>query len=133
MANPNDLMGSENPIPTDFNFILPRGLVDPQGNVHRKGVMRLATAKDEIYVQKDSRVRSDPAYGVLVMLSRVITHLGSLSSLTPELLEELFTRDLAYLREFYNRINQQGDAYIPVQCPQCSSQFSVELSLSGES
>jgi hypothetical protein len=126
-------MGSENPIRTEFNFILPRGLVDDRGDVHRQGVMRLATAKDEIYVQKDTRVQRDPAYGVLVILSRVITRLGSLSSVTPELLEELFTRDLAYLREFYNRINQQGSAYIPVQCPQCSSEFSVELSLSGES
>lgn len=126
-------MGSENQIRTEFNFILPRGLVDPQGGVHRQGVMRLATAKDEIYVLKDSRVQRDPAYGILVMLSQVITRLGSLSSITPELLEEVFTRDLAYLREFYNRINQEGNAYIPVQCPQCSSQFSVELSLSGES
>ena len=126
-------MGSENTICTEFNFILPRGLVDARGDVHRQGVMRLATAKDEIYVQKDSRVQQDSAYGVLVMLSRVITRLGSISSITPELLEELFTRDLAYLREFYNRINQQGNAYLPVQCPQCSSQFNVELSLSGES
>jgi hypothetical protein len=126
-------MGSENTICTEFNFILPRGLVDARGGVHRQGVMRLATAKDEIYVQKDSRVQQDSAYGVLVMLSRVITRLGSISSITPELLEELFTRDLAYLREFYNRINQQGNAYLPVQCPQCSSQFNVELSLSGES
>lgn len=126
-------MSSEPTPSTEFNFILPRGLVDAQGTVHRQGVMRLATAKDEIWVQKDSRVQHDPTYGVLVMLSRVITRLGSLSSPTPELLEELFTRDLAYLREFYNRINQQGNPYIPVQCPQCSSQFSVELSLSGES
>lgn len=126
-------MGSENPLNTEFNFILPRGLVDEQGGIHRKGSMRLATAKDEIFVQKDRRVQNDPGYGVLVMLSRVITRLGSLSSVTPELLENLFTRDLAYLREFYNRINQEGDAHIPVQCPQCSSQFNVELSLSGES
>lgn len=126
-------MGSENILTTEFNFILPRGLVDEQGGIHRQGSMRLATAKDEIFVQKDRRVQNDPGYGVLVMLSRVITRLGSLSSVTPELLENLFTQDLAYLREFYNRINQQGDAYIPVQCPQCSSQFNVELSLSGES
>jgi hypothetical protein len=118
---------------TEFNFILPRGLVDAQGNIHRQGVMRLATAKDEIAVQKDRRVQIEPAYGVLVMLSQVITRLGNLSSITPELLENLFTFDLSYLRELYNRINQEGTAYIPVECPQCSSQFSVELSLSGES
>lgn len=126
-------MGSENSLHTEFDFILPGGLIDGQGGLHRQGVMRLATAKDEISVQKDRRVKDDPAYGVLVMLSRVITRLGSLSSVTPEVLEGLFTRDLAYLREFYNRLNQQGDAYIPVECPQCSTQFSVELSLSGES
>lgn len=126
-------MSSENISYIEFDFTLPRGLVDLQGGVHRQGAMRLATAKDEIYVQKDRRIRDNAGYGVLVMLSRVITRLGSLSSVTPELLEGLFTRDLAYLREFYNRINQDGDAYIPVQCPNCSSQFEVELSLSGES
>ncbi|WP_375505493.1 phage tail assembly protein [uncultured Nostoc sp.] len=118
---------------TEFEFILPRGLVETEGMVHRLGVMRLATAKDEIYVQKHRRTKESSAYGVLVMLSQVITRLGNLSLVTPELLEGLFTRDLAYLREFYNRINQDGDAYIPVECPYCNSNFQVEFSLSGES
>ena len=116
----------------EFDFLLPRGLVDDQGNIHRQGVMRLSTAKDELAVQKDQRVRQDPAYSTLVALSRVITNLGSLAAVTPELLENLFSRDLAYLREFYNRINQQEDATIPVQCPDCRCQFKVELALSGE-
>lgn len=116
-----------------FRFSLPKGFVDAQGQIHRQGLMRLATARDELVVQRDRRVQSDPVYGVLVMLSRVIIQLGELSDLTPELLEDLFTRDLAYLREFYNRINQQGDVLIPVQCPQCQQQFQVELALSGES
>lgn len=118
---------------TEFRFVLPRGLVDEEGKVHRQGVMRLATAKDELSVQKDSRVQTDSAYAALIMLSRVITHLGELSSITPELLENLFTRDLAYLREFYNRVNQQESASIPVQCPKCQSDFQVELALAGES
>ena len=118
---------------TEFEFILPRGLVETEGMVHRLGVMRLATAKDEIYVQKHRRTKESSAYGVLVMLSQVITRLGNLSLVTPELLEGLFTRDLAYLREFYNRINQDGDAYILVKCPHCNSNFQVEFSLSGES
>lgn len=126
-------MGNDNILYTEFEFILPRGLVDAEGTVHRQGVMRLATAKDEICVQKDRNAQDNPAYGALVMLSRVILRLGNLSPVTPQLLEGLFTRDLAYLREFYNRINQQGDAYIPVQCPKCNSQFEVELSLAGES
>lgn len=126
-------MPSEDTLRTEFNFILPKGLVDDRGQVHRQGVMRLATAKDEICVQKDRRVQDNPGYGVLVMLSQTITSLGELSSVTPDLLESLFTQDLAYLREFYNRINQQGSAYILVQCPKCSSDFRVEMALSGES
>jgi len=126
-------MSSDNILGTEFDFYLPRGLVDAEGNVHQQGMMRLSTARDELAVQKDRRVQMHEDYGVLVMLSRVITRLGTLSAVTPELLESLFSRDLAYLREYYNRINQQGDAYIPVECPNCNRQFQVELSLAGES
>ncbi|MBH8565984.1 phage tail assembly protein [Nostoc sp. CENA67] len=125
-------MNNQNVLQTEFDFILPKGLIDASGKVHRQGVMRLTTARDEICVQKDHRVQKEPVYGVLVTLSLVITRLGELSSVTPELLENLFSRDLAYLREFYNRINQQGNADIPVQCPRCNNNFSVELSLAGE-
>lgn len=117
---------------TEFDFTLPKGLFDQNGQLHRQGRIRLATAKDELAVQKDRRVQQDPSYEILVLLSRVITQLGTLSAVTPELLENLFSPDLAYLREFYNRINQQGDAYIPVQCPACNCQFKAELALSGE-
>lgn len=118
---------------SEFPFTLPRWLLDDQGQLHKKGMMRLATARDEMAVQNDSRVQENPAYGVLVMLARVITRLGTLAPLTPELLESLFTRDIGYLRELYNRLNQQGNAHIPAQCPYCSNQFAVELALSGES
>lgn len=118
---------------TEFDFTLPRGLIDSQNRVHRHGKMRLATAKDEILVQSDRQVQQTPAYGVLVMLSRVITRLGSLNSVSPELLEGLLLHDIAYLREFYNRINQQSNTLIPTQCPHCNNQFSVELELAGES
>ncbi len=118
---------------TEFNFTLPKGLIDDQGQIHRQGVMRLATAKDEILVQKNTRAQIEPVYSVLVRLSRVITQLGNLSSVTPEILENLFTLDIAYLREFYNRINQQNNAYFGVQCPQCHQEFQVSLALSGES
>ncbi|MEL7038217.1 MAG: phage tail assembly protein [Cyanobacteria bacterium J06592_8] len=126
-------MTSSNLPPTEFNFTLPKGLIDDQGQVHRQGVMRLATAKDEIFVQKNPRAQAEQVYSVLVRLSRVITHLGTLSSVTPEILENLFTLDLAYLREFYNRINQQNHAYFVVKCPQCNDEFRVNLALSGES
>jgi hypothetical protein len=117
---------------TEFNFTLPKGLIDADGGVHRQGVMRLATAKDEIAVQKDRRAQESEGYGSLIMFSRVIVQLGHLSTVTPELLENLFTNDLGYLREFYNRINQQETAEIPVRCPACNTAFKAELALAGE-
>ncbi len=117
---------------TEFDFTLPRGLIDTNGDVHRNGIMRLATAKDEIAIQKDPRTQTGDAYSALVMFSRVITRLGSLPSITPDLLENLFTPDFSYLQEFYNRINQQGTAEIPVHCPACNHSFKTELTLTGE-
>lgn len=118
---------------TQFDFVLPRGLVDKTGLVHRQGIMRLATAKDELIVTKDPRSEGSPTYQTLLLLSQVITQLGTLAKVMPEQLEGLFTKDLAYLREFYNRINQQGRASIKTQCPHCSQGFDVELILAGES
>ncbi|MCY7367873.1 MAG: phage tail assembly protein [Chamaesiphon sp.] len=118
---------------TEFEFILPRGSIDRDNLVHREGVMRLATAKDEILVQQNRKVQENSAYGVLVMLSRTIVRLGSLNYVSPELLENLILLDISYLREYYNRINQQRNVHIPAQCPQCSTQFAVELELAGES
>lgn len=117
---------------TEFSFILPQGLIDTQQRSHRSGVMRLATAKDEIWVQQERKVRDNPAYGSLVMLSRVISRLGSLNCVSPEQLEGLVLRDISYLREFYNRINQQGNSCIPTQCPHCETEFQVRLELVGE-
>lgn len=118
---------------TTFEFVLPRGLLDDAGTLHRQGAMRLATARDEIMADKDPRGQGSPTYYTLVMLSQVITELGTLSQVLPEQLEGLFTKDLAYLREFYNRINQQGSALLATQCPRCQHPFDVELMLSGES
>jgi hypothetical protein len=117
---------------TEFEFILPRGLMDTDGNVHRRGRMRLATARDELMTQKDQRVHDYPDYAMLVLLAQVITQLGTLPRVTPELLESLFAADLAYLREAYNRLNQQGNLHIPAHCPHCSTQFEVKLIPAGE-
>jgi hypothetical protein len=126
-------MLNETPMMTEFEFLLPKGLLDDEGILHRQGTMRLATAKDEILVQQDRRSHESPAYGVLIMLSRVITKLGTLSAVTPELLETLFTLDVTYLRTFYDRVNQQGIPQLSVQCPKCHHPFQVELSAPGES
>jgi len=121
------------PLLTEFSFTLPRGLVDAAGVVHRQGTMRLATARDELVASKHPQTRIYLEYLTIVLLSQVITQLGSLAQVTPEQLENLFTQDLAYLREIYNRMNQTGSTQLPVQCPQCSHQFHTELTLSGES
>jgi hypothetical protein len=118
-------------LPTEFEFVLPRGLL--VGDLlHRRGVMRLATARDELSVQRNPRVRSEPEYSTLVMLSQVIVSLGSLEELEPELLEDLFSQDLAFLREFFNQINQNENLLLPTICPACRHQFEVELALAGE-
>jgi hypothetical protein len=82
---------------TEFPFTLPRGYVDSEGNLHRQGVMRLATAYDEIALMRDPRVQANPGYLVLILLSRVIVRLGTLEQLNPKVMEGLFSADLAYL------------------------------------
>ena len=90
---------------TEVDFELPKGYVDADGNLHRKGVMRLATAADEIYPLKDPRVQNWPAYLIVILLSRVVTRLGSLAEINPGVIEGLFSEDLAYLQDLYNRVN----------------------------
>ena len=118
---------------TEFEFTLPRGYVDGDGSLHKHGVMRLATAMDEITPLNDMRVRNNQAYLVIILLARVITQLGSLTRIHPGVIEKLFAADLAYLQEFYRRINEQGTSTIPVTCPECQTQFEVDLAnLGGE-
>lgn len=94
---------------TQFPFTLPKGYVDGEGRLHRNGVMRLATARDEIEPLRDLRVQENDAYLTVVMLSRVITELGTIRPVTPNIVEGLFAVDLAFLQEFYGIVNF-GDA-----------------------
>jgi hypothetical protein len=117
---------------TQFEFLLPRGYVDGEGNLHREGTMRLATAADEILPQKDPRVQNNPAYLVVILLSRVVTRLGSLEAINPKVIENLFAADLGYLQGFYNRINSSESRQITITCPHCQQAFSVEPERAGE-
>ena len=112
---------------TEFPFILPRGYVDSTGTVHRDGVMRLATAKDEIVPQRDPRVRENEAYLTVLLLSRVITRLGRLGEVHPGIIENMFASDLAFLQDLYKRINQEGTSQAAVTCPACNHDFTVEM------
>jgi hypothetical protein len=112
---------------TEFPFTLPRGYVDAEGNLHREGVMRLATAYDEIAPMKDPRVQANPGYLVIILLSRVITRLGDLEHINPKVIEGLFSADLAFLQDFYRRINENGHSHLTVTCPHCEAEFEVEV------
>jgi phage FluMu protein gp41 len=90
---------------TEFEFTLPKGYLDPEGNVHRRGVMRLSRAIDEIVPLRDPRVQANPAYATVIILARVITRLGDLEEVSPAAIENLFAVDLAYLQDFYREIN----------------------------
>jgi len=84
---------------TEYEFTLPKGYVDEEGTLHKKGTMRLATAADEILPLKDPRVQQNPAYLTVILLSRVVTKIGSIPAVNPRVIEELFASDLGYLQE----------------------------------
>ncbi len=111
---------------TEFEFVLPRGYVDKDGNVHKRGTMRLATAYDEIAPLRDPRVRQNQAYLTIILLARVITKLGSLSDINPGIIEGIFSSDLAYLQALYRRINENASTEITVTCPECGHKFEVD-------
>jgi len=111
---------------TEFEFSLPKGYVDAEGTMHKTGVMRLATAADEILPQKDPRVQQNPAYLVVILLSRVITKFGEVDNVSPKTIEELFSADLAFLQDFYQRINMNGTATVDAVCPKCEHKFKME-------
>ena len=111
---------------TEFPFTLPMGYVDEEGNIHREGVMRLATAMDEIAPMRDPRVRAKEAYLTIMLLARVITRLGTLRQINTGVIEHLFSADLAYLQDFYRRINETGASSYQVTCPQCQHSFEWE-------
>lgn len=112
---------------TEFSFTLPRGYIDAAGQVQREGRMRLATALDEIEAVQDPRVQANDAYLPVFLLSRVITQLGTLSAVTPQVIAGLFVIDLAYLEDLYQRINSPEQVSVGAVCPHCSTQFQLQV------
>ena len=112
---------------TKFEFVLPRGYVDSAGAVHRTGTMRIARARDEIYPQSDPRVRENPSYLTVILLTRTITKLGTLPEVDTFVVESLFASDLAFLQDLYRRINQDGHSQAAVTCPHCNTEFTVDI------
>lgn len=115
------------PLRTEFAFELPRGYVDDAGVVHRSGMMRLSTARDELVPLRDVRVQENSAYLSVVLLGRVITRLGTLPSVHDGIVENMFASDLAFLQDFYRQINAEGHTRAAVSCPHCGDSFEVDL------
>lgn len=117
---------------TEFAFELPKGYLDAEGNLHKTGTMRLATAADEILPMKDPRVQQNPGYISIILLARVITRLGSLPAVDTRTIERLFTADLAFLQDMYQRINQIEPPVIKTICPHCNEKIEVQWPFLGE-
>ena len=112
---------------TEFPFMLPRGYVDESGTVHRSGVMRLATARDELVPLRDDRVRENPAYLSVVLLARVVTRIGTIEDIHAGMVEDFFASDLAFLQDLYKRVNAEGHTRAAVTCPSCRHDFDSDL------
>lgn len=111
---------------TEFEFTMPYGFVDEKGDLHRRGTMRLATALDEVEPLLDPRVKSNEAYLGIILLSRVITRLGSVYPVTTSVIERLFSADFSYLQDLYVRVND-ASTIIETECPHCNTRFSLDL------
>lgn len=121
-------------IQTEFEFELPIGYVDKEGTLHKHGTMRLATAMDEITPLNDMRVQSNQAYLTIVLLTRVVTSLGTLTHITNNVIENLFSADIAFLQTFYQQINENSSVFRVITCPHCSKEIEINLAdLGGES
>lgn len=112
---------------TEFPFTLPKGYIDRDGEVHREGVMRLANAADEILPLKDPRVQQNPGYLTIILLARVITKLGTLPAVDTRVIESMFTMDLAYLQDLYQRINSMEIPTYRTVCPHCGKEIEVPV------
>lgn len=112
---------------TEFPFTLPRGYVDDSGMLHREGIMRLANAADEILPLRDPRVQQNPAYLTIILLARVIVRLGSLPAVDTKIVEKLFTMDLAYLQDLYQRVNSMETPLYKSVCPHCGEEVDIPV------
>ena len=116
---------------TEYEFTLPVGYVDPDGSLHRSGVMRLCTALDELEAMNDARVRTTQSSLSVLLLSRVVERIGEVSDISPETIERLFSADFAYLQDFFVRLNDAAAPVVETECPRCHTRFALDLGSAG--
>ncbi len=117
---------------TVYDFTLPKGYMDGAGQIHRKGRMRLATAADEISATRDPRVLSNPSYLTIVVLGKVVTELEGVPMVTANVIEKLFTADLAFLQDMYQRINDVEPPMVRAVCPHCGQTVEIPVNFTVE-
>lgn len=115
-----------------YKFTLPRGYKDKDGEIHRNGSMRLATAGDEISATRDPRVINNPSYLTIVILSKVITELEGIEGINATMIEKFYTADLAFLQDMYQRINDVEEPIIQVVCPECGKVHEAAINFTQE-
>jgi len=116
---------------TEFPFELPKGYMDSVGTLHKSGVMRLATAADEILPLRDQRVVQNPGYLTVILLSRVIVSLGEITRIDPKIIEKLYSSDLAFLQGMYQTINAVEPIVNRCVCPECGHKFDEPVNFTG--
>ena len=117
---------------TEYEFTLPKGYIDANGDVHKNGRMRLATAGDEMRAQRDPRVLANPSYLTIVLLSEVITQIEGVQTIVPNIMERMFTADLAFLQDMYQRINDIEPPTMHFVCPDCGKEHEIPLNFTKE-
>lgn len=117
---------------TVYEFELPKGIVDSHGQLHKKGKMRLATAGDEIGAARDPRVLMNPSYLTIVVLSKVVTEIEGMEAVSAALMESMYTADLAFLQDMYQRINDVEPPVMKAVCPACGEAFEVPVNFTRE-
>ena len=117
---------------TLYEFTLPKGYLDANGEIHQRGKMRLATAGDEISATRDPRVLQNPSYLTIAILSKVVTEIEGVDVISPTTIEKLFTADLAFLQDMYQRINDIEPPVMQCVCPDCGKTFEVPLNFTQE-
>ena len=120
-------------IASEFEFTLPIGYTDNEGQCHQKGRMRLETVADTIKITADPRVRQNQMYYNIIVLTRCILQLGNLRQVTNHVIENLSSQDFHYLLDFHHQINEALRDRVELTCPQCDGHFEAEVAMSGES
>jgi hypothetical protein len=115
-------------IATQVPFTLPFGLTTEDGHTHREGVMRLASARDELQPLASAEVRRNEAYLTVLLLAQTVVSIGPVTDITPQLIEGLYAVDFDHLQRLYERLNTNQDARGSVICPDCSHEFDIDLS-----